>query len=366
MMQRRLLPFSLAILLLTSLAGCDRGPEEGETTDQAGQTPAAEGEASGTPAAPGQTPGAPQAQAKPVDPAAIPEVVARVNGQEIKKEELMERAQDMRTQLAQMQGVQAPLNEAFYRQVLDGMISNALLMQEAKAEGITVPEAQIDQQLNLLKSRFPSPEAFQKEMANRKVTEKELRDEMRRVGTVQKLVQTKVLAGINVTDQAAKAFYDQNQDKMKQAEKRHLRHILIKTAPNATPADKQKAREKAEGLLKRIQGGEDFAKLASENSDDPGSKTRGGDLSWVTPGQTVPPFEKAAFALKQPDDVSPVVETEYGYHIIQLLETQEPSVVPFEMAKGQIMQFLQQQETQQRLRAHVEGLKSKAKVETYL
>jgi peptidyl-prolyl cis-trans isomerase C len=365
MTQRRLLPFSLAILLLAGLAGCNR-PEEGETTGEAGQTTAAEGQTPGTPAAPSHTPGAPQAQSKPVDTAAIPEVVARVNGQEIKKAELMERCQDMQTQLAQTQGVQAPLNEAFYRRVLDSMIANALLMQEAKAEGITVPDAQIDQQINLLKSRFPSPEAFQKELANRKVTEQELRDEMRRVGTVQKLVQTKVLAGINVTDQAAKTFYDQNQDKMKQPARRHLRHILIGIAPNAAPAEKQKAREKAEGVLKRIQGGEDFAKLASENSDDPGSKTRGGDLSWVTPGQTVPPFDKAAFALKQPNDISPVVETEYGYHIIQLLETQEPSVVPFEMAKGQIVQFLQQQQTQERLRAHVEGLKSKAKVETYL
>lgn len=365
MTQRRLLPFSLAILLLAGAAGCNRGPEEGETTDQAGQSTAAESQATSTPAAPGQTPGAP-AQSEPVDPAEIPDVVARVNGQEIKKAELMERAEDMRTQLAQMQGVQAPLNEAFYRQVLDSMIANTLLMQEARAEGITVPEAQIDQQINLLKSRFPSPEAFQKELTERKVTEKELRDEMRRVGTVQKLVQSKVLAGINVSDQAARTFYDQNQDKMKQPARRHLRHILVGVAPNATPADRQKAREKAEGILKRVQNGEDFAKLASENSDDPGSKTRGGDLSWVSPGQTVPPFEKAAFALKQPDDVSPVVETEYGYHIIQLLETQEPSVVPFEMAKGQILQFLQQQQTQERLRAHVEGLKSKAKVETYL
>src|SRR6185503_18555968 len=100
----------------------------------------------------------------------------------------------------------------------------------------------------------------------------------------------------------------------------HLRHILVGANAKTSPADRQKARQKAEDLLKRLKAGEDFAQLAMANSDDTGSKLKGGDLGWVTRGQTPPSFEKAAFALAKPNDLSPVVESPFGFQIVQLLE----------------------------------------------
>ena len=372
---RSLLCLSL-ILLVAGVFGCSR-TSQGEA-GQEGQ-PSATGSAAQAPAAPGQdsaTPGTAQpgspapasptspADAKPVKPEDLPAVVARINGQEIKKEQLLDQAEKLRSQF---QGAaQAPLNAQFYRDVLNTLVAQTLLQQEAKKEGITVSDAEVDQQIAALRSRFPDAEKFKQALASQGLSEERLRAEMHREGAVQKLVAAKVFSSVNITDAEAKAFYDKNQDKMKQPPQVHVRHILVKVDPSATDADKQKARTKAEDLLKRAQGGEDFAKLASENSDDPGSKTQGGDLSWLPPGRTVPPFDKAAFALTKPNELSPVVETDFGYHVIQLLERKEASAVPFEQAKGRITEFLRQRQVQERLQAHVEELKTKGKVETFI
>jgi parvulin-like peptidyl-prolyl isomerase len=119
--------------------------------------------------------------------------------------------------------------------------------------------------------------------------------------------------------------------------------------------------------LKRLKGGEDFAKLAQESSDDPGSKVRGGDLGWVAKGQNVPPtFEQAAFALTKPNELSPVVESPYGFHIIQFVERQQPGAIPYEQVKGRIAQLLKEQQAQQQLATRMRELRAKAKVEVFL
>jgi peptidyl-prolyl cis-trans isomerase C len=118
--------------------------------------------------------------------------------------------------------------------------------------------------------------------------------------------------------------------------------------------------------LKRLKAGEDFAKLAQENSEDPGSQPRGGDLGWMARGQTPPPFEQAAFALKKPNDISPVVESPFGYHIIQLLERQPAAEIPYEQVKDRLGMMLKQQQAQQQIEARVKELRSKAKVEIYI
>jgi parvulin-like peptidyl-prolyl isomerase len=169
-----------------------------------------------------------------------------------------------------------------------------------------------------------------------------------------------------VSDVEVKAFYDKNQEQMKRPERVHVRHVLVKVDKGATAEAKQKARAKADDVLAKAKGGADFAKLASESSDDPGSKQHGGDLSWVARGQTVPPFEAAAFALKKPNDLSPVVETEYGYHVIQLLAHEDAGVVPLAEVKDRIAEFLKQQQQQSKVQDHLKALKAKGKVEVFI
>jgi peptidyl-prolyl cis-trans isomerase C len=374
-----LVPLLACALLACGLGGCHRDEQPAETQQTRSDapapgpattpgTPAPSAPAPGTPApAPGAAPDQPLQAAKPVDPGQLPAVVARVNGQEIKKDELIERVQEMRVELARAQGVKVPPSSGFYHEILEGMIAHHLLLQEAKALGITITDAEADQMMEGFKSRFPSQEVFQKQLAANKMTEAQLRQKMRDDGDtkVNKLIQTRITPSVQVTEADARVFYQKNQQRMKTPPQLHLRHILIAVAPQASEADRQAARQKAESLLQQIKNGADFAQLATQNSNDPGSAAQGGDLM-IRPGQTVPAFEKAASALKKPNDLSPVVETPYGYHIIQLVERQEPQVVTFEKAKNRIGLMLREEKVKEALHAHVQELKAKGKVETYI
>src|SRR6185312_292251 len=141
----------------------------------------------------------------------------------------------------------------------------------------------------------------------------------------------KIGAGIQVTDaQLQKAYRDQ-QSNFQIPERVQARHILLKSDATNDAAVKTKA----EDLLKQIKAGGDFAKLATANSQDPGSAAKGGELGWIVRGQTVPEFEKAAFSLK-PGETSGLVKTEYGYHIIQVETHEQAHLQPFDDVKVQL------------------------------
>jgi peptidyl-prolyl cis-trans isomerase C len=379
----KMLSLSLAFLL-TGLLGCSHGSQgEQAAGDKAAAAPAAAGApaaaaggaapAAPSPATPanpagavagpaGAAPGAAKpAPPPPLSPDKIPAVVAKVNGTEIKKEELVKTAEQLHKQ---MPGVTQTAD--FYRRVLENLVNRELLLQEAKAVGITATDVEINKQLADLKAKFPSPEKFQDELKAEGMTEAELTQRARDAFIVQKLVETKIVNGLVVSEAEEKAFYDQNQAQMKRPERVHVRHILIKVDKSASDVEKQKAKAKAESLLEKIKAGGDFAKLAQENSDDPGSKARGGDLGWVPRGQTVAAFETAAFALKKPNDLSDVVQSEYGFHIIQLIEHQDAGVVPFAEVKDKIAEFLSQKAQQEKVQEHLKALRAKGKVETFV
>jgi len=139
-------------------------------------------------------------------------------------------------------------------------------------------------------------------------------------------------------------------------------HILIQVPKDADAATKAKAKAKAQDVLKQARAGKDFAQLAKDNSQDPGSAPSGGDLGFFGRGQMVPQFDAAAFTQK-PGVVGDIVESDFGFHIIKVVEKLPASVVPFETAKPQIEQYLQNQAREQQTTAFVNGLKAKGKVE---
>jgi peptidyl-prolyl cis-trans isomerase D len=153
--------------------------------------------------------------------------------------------------------------------------------------------------------------------------------------------EARVAAGFNLPDLDLRRAYEASKDRYRTPERVHVRHILLKTTEK--PKEEiDKIRKRAEDLLKQIRGGADFAALATKNSEDPGSAVKGGDLDWVARGQTVKTFEDTAFSLK-PKELSGVITTEYGFHILQLLEKQEPRVKPFEEVKGELASELKRQ-----------------------
>lgn len=145
--------------------------------------------------------------------------------------------------------------------------------------------------------------------------------------------QTKLEVAVNPTDADLQRYYTQNQESFRTEERAKVRHILLKTE-GKTAAETAAIKAKAENLLKQIRGGADFAKLVKENSEDDGSKNNGGEY-WVTHGQMVPEFEKAAFTLK-PGETGDLVQTKYGYHIVQAMERQSAGVRTFAEVKSDL------------------------------
>ena len=178
---------------------------------------------------------------------------------------------------------------------------------------------------------------------------------------------------VDISDADAKKFYEDNPSKFEQPEMVRASHILISTKdpmdmnPNFSQRkdlpDSEKAakRKQAEDLLKRARAGEDFAKLAKEYSDDPGSKDKGGEYTFPR-GQMAPEFEAAAFSLKT-NEISDLVTTQFGYHIIKLSEKIPAKQVEFDKVKDRIKSYLAQQEIGKKAPDFFAKLKKDANVE---
>lgn len=154
--------------------------------------------------------------------------------------------------------------------------------------------------------------------------------------------QQKVAATMNVTDAQLHQAYTESMDNFRTPERIHVRHILVSTE-GKSDAEKKALKAKAEDILKQLKNGADFAELAKKDSDDKGSGEKGGDLDWIVKGQMqVPEFEDAAFALK-PMELSPVVTSSLGYHIIQVLAKEPARVKPFDEVKSQLADELKKE-----------------------
>jgi parvulin-like peptidyl-prolyl isomerase len=145
-----------------------------------------------------------------------------------------------------------------------------------------------------------------------------------------------------VSDADLKEYYTRNKQSLGVPEQVRARHILFRVDPDASQDEKNQIQERAQAVLKRVQAGEGFAELAAAHSDDAGSKAKGGDLGYFSPGQMVPDFEDVAF-YTNPGETSDIVETKYGYHIIKVEDHIEARERSFEEMKDVIREKLHKQ-----------------------
>jgi peptidyl-prolyl cis-trans isomerase D len=157
--------------------------------------------------------------------------------------------------------------------------------------------------------------------------------------------QAKIAQSIQPSEAELRHAYDSDKDRFRTPERVKARHILLKTT-DMPPDQEVKVKAKAEDLLKQIKGGADFAELARKNSEDPGSASKGGELDWIVRGQTVKPFEDSAFSLK-PNEIGNLVKTQYGYHILQVLDHQPAHLRTFDEARAQLTDELRKQRANQ-------------------
>ena len=171
--------------------------------------------------------------------------------------------------------------------------------------------------------------------------------------------------GVEVAEQDVKDFYEQNKDKMVEPERVHARHILIKVNRAASKNEIKKARQKLEKILKRAKKGEVFTKLATEFSEDPGSKTKGGDVGYFSKGRMAPEFEKTAFALKK-GEISDIIQTNFGFHIIKLEDKKEESIRPYSTVKDQLEKRVAVDKKKKSVDEYVQKISKDADIEIIL
>jgi peptidyl-prolyl cis-trans isomerase C len=358
-----------AVLLAVGLA-CQKAPSQSQQAGAAAKPSATPPQqAASTPSPQATAAGATTQSAQPAQPAPptfkpvppqLPAVVARVNGEAISGTELEQAVRALESQVGQPVPIER--RDQVYRQMIDQLIAFRLLAQASAARGLVVTNGEIDARLTQIRQQFPNEQAFLAALGQQKMTLDKLRAQTRSQMLVARMIDMEIAPKVAVAEKDISAFYEQNKGKFNEPEAVHLSHILIRLPSNPDVGARAKARAQAVDLLKQLKAGGDFATLARQFSQDQGSAPNGGDLGFVVRGQTMPAFETVAFTLK-PGELSGVVETQVGYHIIKGLEHRPARQVPLAEATPRISQYLTEQQRQQKTTVFIEGLKTKAKVE---
>lgn len=310
--------------------------------------------APGAKAAPSPSPAAAPSSAKGAG-----DVVARVNGKPI-----LRRDYDLAVQIqfrSRRNSVGLDELKVVRDRVLERLIENELLYQKASAQAVPVSDAEVQKEFTAIRDGYGSPAEFTALLQGHGVSESEFRDQLKRTLLVTRFVDREIGAGTPVTDDEVRRYYDQNPAEMERKEAVHLAQILVRAAPDAPASVRGVARQKIEEILKEARAGTAFEELAKKYSEGLDAKN-GGDTGWMPRGSGPPAIERIAFSLP-PGLISDVVESRLGFHLLKVIEKRPAGAVPFENAKERIRTRLQARARDARIRAYVDDLKERARIE---
>ncbi len=298
-----------------------------------------------------------------LQPIQLPEVVATVNGQNITKEQLQEIFN------AALQGAGASVDSLSpqqqlqgYTQLLNDLITDKLVAEASSSEKVS--DADVDAEIDKIKSQFPNPSLFDEELKLSGLTMEKMKENISTMLQQQRWMQSQIKSP-DVTDAAVQSFYDSNPAEFEQPETVEASHILFLVEPDAT-ADTVKAKQDAASkAAERASKGEDFNTLAKELSEEPGADQSGGELGYFSKDRMVPEFANAAFS-QQVGDIGQPVRSEFGWHVIKVTDKKAAGAVPFDDVKDQIRAFLLSTEQREAVQKILQNLKDSAKIETFL
>ena len=233
------------------------------------------------------------------------------------------------------------------RVVLDQLIEQRLILQEARRRNTMPAETQVEAQLQEIKRNFPTESDFEQALAQRNLTLVDLKDRLRTNLALRNLMAK--VAPVAVADAEIEQYFRDHRSEFDKPEQAHVKHILL---------DDERL---AEFVLGRLRRGESFDSLALQYSKDPGSREKGGDLGFVSRGQLVPEFEQVAFAL-QPKEISTIVKTQFGYHLIQVIERRPPQPANLAQVRDQIRTVLQSSRQEAAFQTWLKAVKAQAKI----
>jgi peptidyl-prolyl cis-trans isomerase C len=346
------LPKSLSSMLALSLLmlGCSRG----------GAAPSPAPSPSNTAATVPTMPADPNADRLLPEP--LPAVAARVNGTEVP----MQHVKIMATNMLRG-GAETPVNRArAYRAAGEQLITREVLFQEALNRKVQADSATLDREYDQAHAGFKEEKAWTEFLAKQGLDPQSFKKELRIRGTVNALLR-QVADQVKgpLTDEEVKKYYDANPALFETGPRVRASHILVLVPQGTDEKGKAALRAKAEGLLKRIKSGEDFAAIARTSSEDKGSAAQGGELPPFGKGAMVPPFEAASFALPA-GGLSDLVESQFGFHIIKVHEKLPAEKASFESVKDRLAEHLLNLKREEAVTLYINGLRAKAKIENYL
>jgi peptidyl-prolyl cis-trans isomerase C len=292
-------------------------------------------------------------------------VIAKGKGVEVTRGQLDDEAVRIKGQAAaRNQNIPPEQMAVMERQILEQLIQVQLLKAQATEADKAAGKALAEKRFEDAKVKIGSEEALNRQLKLMGATREEVLAKWTESATAEAVLKRELK--VDVTDADTKKFYDDNPARFEEPEMVRASHILLVTTDpktNAELPDEQKAakRKQMEGLLKRARAGEDFAKLAKDYSEDPGSKDKGGEYKFPR-NQMLPEFEAAAFSLET-NQVSDIVTTRFGYHIIKLSEKIPAKKVEYDKAANDIKEGMTQQALQKKFPDYVAKLKADAKVE---
>jgi peptidyl-prolyl cis-trans isomerase C len=275
------------------------------------------------------------------------------------------------TRMTQLAGRIPPNMQDQYRQqmrkrIVEQLVIEEILAQKEKEKKITVAPAELQEQINKqLAQQNLTIDEFKSLLKAYGTTYSEYEENMLKKAMFEKLMEGEFASKIiKPTDEQIKTYYTENAPMFSEPEKIHTRHILIMPAKDSNDPNqiksKAKAKAKAEDILVKLKAGADFNDLAKQDSNCPSAK-EGGDLGSQPKGTFVPEFEKAAYALK-PGQMSDVVETQFGYHIIKLVDHNDASTTSLEQAKDRIVQTLTDKQKGDIVMNYIQQIKKEAKI----
>lgn len=311
--------------------------------------------------APAATPAPAPAKEVAYDPKKLPKVIATIGGVEVNREVFVRVLDNL---IKQMKTHGQPLTEEWLKnaqkQVADRMVVAEVLYQDAQAKKIKVDDKEVQDQLDKIAKSFPSPEEYKKGLKEQGVTEKDLKRDIGKNLAIRRLLDEKVAAAVKVDEAEAKKYYDEHTKEFDRPEMVHARHIILLVDKAADDAKKAETKKKMDEIQAELKGGAKFEDIAKKYSQD-GSAESGGDLGLFPKGAMVKEFEDAVWNMK-PGEVSGVITTPFGLHIIKFEERKAAGSVPFAEMKNDLIRGLESQKKGEAVNKYIADLKAKAKI----
>jgi peptidyl-prolyl cis-trans isomerase C len=353
--------FLISIAVLPLWAGGKQEKQEKQQADeQESKQESSQQEPSEEESSDGQESEATPIPSGTVDTAA--EVAAVVNGVEIPMSRLEQQVRNYQQQMMQRgQQVQGMQLEQLRRQALESIINTEVLYQIASEKGYEASEKQVNSEMDSMKQRFGGDQQFQGALQQQGMSEDSLRENIARYYTIQQFIDEQFAPEVTVRDEEAKTFYEENTQAFKQEEQVRASHILIEVQEDASDEKKQQARDTLEEVQQKLDDGAEFSEMARQYSEGPSAKN-GGDLGYFGRNQMVKAFEEKAFSM-DPGEVSGIVESRFGYHLIKVTDRKEEQTAPYEEVKDRIISYLEEQRMGENINAYLEEQKNDMDIE---